>query len=207
MSDQADTVQALGESAYLVQTNRARALAAELVAQPFPGFEEAVPALGSLTVLFDPLTAKNVASELRSRLAGLGLDEAVPQTRRTHILPITLGGPDLSWVLERTELDLNAFTAQLLALELDVAFLGFTPGFAFLTGLPAHLQMPRLETPRERVPPGSLGLGGPWAGVYPLGTPGGWRLIGRTEARLFDTSRPDPFLLRAGDTVRFEVRP
>ncbi|WP_420597253.1 5-oxoprolinase subunit B family protein [Deinococcus sp.] len=205
MSDQADTVQALGESAYFIQTNRARALAADLAARPFVGFEEAVPALGSLTVLFNPLAAKNVASELRSRLAGLGVDEtALPG--RTHILPVTLGGPDLGWVLERTELDLEELTAQLCSLELEVAFLGFTPGFAFLTGLPEHLQMPRLETPRERVPPGSLGLGGPWAGVYPLATPGGWRLIGHTEARLFDAARPEPFLLRAGDTVRFEVQ-
>lgn len=198
----------LGEAAYLVQTTQAHALATDLLARPFAGFEEAVPALNSLTVFVDPLTAKGVAERLRVRLVELATQQPVQsaQMSKQHLLPIQLNGPDLAWVLEHTQLEPAEFAEQLSQLELKVAFLGFTPGFAFLTGLPPHLQMPRLATPRQQVAAGSAALGGPWAGVYPLPTPGGWRLIGHTEAALFDAKRPQPFLLSAGDTVHFEVQ-
>ena len=84
-----------------------------------------------------------------------------------------------------------------------VACMGFAPGFAFLFGLPPELTTPRRTDPRTRVPAGSVGIGGAQTGIYPLETPGGWNLIGRTSLRLFDLDRPEPFLLRPGDAVRF----
>ena len=84
-----------------------------------------------------------------------------------------------------------------------VAMLGFAPGFAYLLGLPEALATPRLATPRLRVPSGSVGIAGAQTGVYALETPGGWRIIGRTDLALFDPSRVEPFALRAGDRVRF----
>ena len=84
-----------------------------------------------------------------------------------------------------------------------VYFLGFAPGFPYLGGMDAALTTPRLPAPRTRVPAGSVAIGGGQTGVYPAATPGGWRLIGRTPLRLFDTDRPEPALLRMGDEVRF----
>ena len=87
------------------------------------------------------------------------------------------------------------------------AFGGFAPGFGYLTGLPPELHVPRRDTPRTRVPAGSVGLAGPFAGAYPRASPGGWQLVGRTDAGLFDVDRRPPALLAPGGRVRFrEVR-
>lgn len=189
----------------MVQSPQARALLADLTVRPLPGVREAVPALDVLTVLYDPLTTDAVAltAALTARLASPGAGEET--AARTHVLPVTFGGPDLHWCATHAGRSVPDFVAAVCEVRLEVAFLGFTPGFAFLTGLPPGLQMPRLGTPRERVPAGSVALGGPWAGVYPRETPGGWRLIGHTGATLFDLSRPRPVLWQAGDRVRFEV--
>ena len=93
---------------------------------------------------------------------------------------------------------------ELTAVELVVAFGGFAPGFGYLTGLPEHLHLPRRGTPRTRVPAGAVGLAGPFAGVYPSASPGGWQLVGHTEVVLFDVDRDPPALFRPGVRVRFE---
>lgn len=87
-----------------------------------------------------------------------------------------------------------------------VWFLGFQPGFPYLGGMPENLATPRRAEPRVRVPAGSVGIGGAQTGIYPLETPGGWNLIGRTELPLFNPSLPEPVLLRPGDTLRFIPR-
>lgn len=193
----------LGDAALVVRSALAAGLRADLAARPLPGVRETVPALNVLTVLYDPLRTgpDALTAALRGRLAGLGLAEAPPG--RLHLLPVTFGGPDLGWCAGQAGLDGPGFIRALEGVTLTVAFLGFTPGFAFLTGLPPHLQMPRLPTPRERVPAGSVALGGPWAGVYPRQTPGGWRIVGRTGVPLFDLGRPQPVLWEPGDRVRF----
>ncbi|GAA5512709.1 5-oxoprolinase subunit B [Deinococcus carri] len=195
----------LGDAALVVRSPLARELLADLAARPLPGVREVVPALDVLTVLYDPLSmaGESLAAGLGARLARLHPEQ--DGTGRTHVLPVTFGGPDLGWCAGQAGLSEPEFVAALCAVRLTVAFLGFTPGFAFLTGLPERLRMPRLSAPRERVPAGSVALGGPWAGVYPSETPGGWRLVGRTDAVLFDLARPQPVLWRAGDRVRFAV--
>ncbi|MFC4426891.1 5-oxoprolinase subunit B family protein [Deinococcus navajonensis] len=193
----------LGDAALLVRTPRAQALRASLLASPLPGVKEAVPALRVLTVLFDPLRVDvhTLETALRARLASLPPEDAV--VGQEVVFPVHFGGPDLDWCAAHAGLGVPAFIDAVCAAPLEVAFLGFTPGFGFLSGLPSHLQMPRLPTPRERVPAGSVALGGPWAGVYPRETPGGWRLIGHTEAALFDLRRRPPLLWQPGDRVRF----
>jgi KipI family sensor histidine kinase inhibitor len=195
----------LGDAALLVRSPHARALLADLNARPLPGVREAVPALDVLTVRYDPLTAgpEMLTAALSARLANLRPEQT--GTGRTLTLPVTFDGPDLDWCAAHAGLSVPDFVEAGCAAPLEVAFLGFTPGFAFLTGLPEGLRMPRLSTPRERVPAGSVALGGPWAGVYPRETPGGWRLIGRTGTALFDLARPDPVWWRAGDRVRLGV--
>jgi KipI family sensor histidine kinase inhibitor len=96
-----------------------------------------------------------------------------------------------------------ALVAALTAVELTVAFGGFAPGFGYLTGLPADLHVPRRATPRTRVPAGAVGLAGEFAGAYPQESPGGWQLVGRTDAVLFDVDRDPPALLTPGTRVRF----
>ena len=86
------------------------------------------------------------------------------------------------------------------------AFCGFAPGFAYLTGLPDELAVPRRQTPRTRVPVGSVALAGSWCGVYPTASPGGWQLLGHTDAPLWDVDRPQPALLAPGTRVRFVAR-
>jgi inhibitor of KinA len=89
--------------------------------------------------------------------------------------------------------------------EYRVACIGFVPGFPFLTGLPKELATPRRDMPRKEIPPGSVGIGGAQTGIYPLRSPGGWNLIGRTPLRLFDPGKNPPTLLQAGDRVRFRA--
>ncbi len=193
----------LGDAALVVRSPLARELLADLMARPLPGVREAVPALRVLTVLYDPLTTtpQVLTANLAARLGGL--TGQAGGKGRTLALPVTFDGPDLAWCAGRVGLSVTEFVRAVCAAPLEVAFLGFTPGFAFLTGLPEELKMPRLDTPRERVPAGSVALGGPWAGVYPRETPGGWRIVGRTDAVLFDVNRAEPVAWRAGDRVTF----
>jgi KipI family sensor histidine kinase inhibitor len=118
-------------------------------------------------------------------------------------LPVVFDGADLADVAELTRRSLADVVGALTTAELTVAFCGFAPGFGYLTGLPADLHVPRRTTPRTRVPAGSVGLAGPFAGVYPQASPGGWQLVGRTDAVLFDVDRDPPALLSPGTVVRF----
>jgi allophanate hydrolase subunit 2 len=116
-------------------------------------------------------------------------------------------GEDLADVAAAAGLSAGELVAAYVAAEYRVAFLGFSPGFPYLTGLPERLRTPRLATPRVRVPAGSVAIGGSWTGVYPSATPGGWRLIGRTPVRIFDPRRSPTALFAAGDRVRFVAVP
>jgi KipI family sensor histidine kinase inhibitor len=121
-------------------------------------------------------------------------------------IPVRYGGddgPDLTDVARTARLDDDEVVQRHAAGEYTVAFVGFSPGFAYLLGLPDELAVPRLETPRTRVPAGSVAIGGRYTGVYPRATPGGWRVIGRTDAELFDAGRDPPANLAPGDRVRF----
>ncbi len=121
-------------------------------------------------------------------------------------IPVRYGGaegPDLAELAARAGLSEADAAALHGDAEYRVAYLGFQPGFAYLTGTPAVLAAPRLATPRARVPAGSLAIGGAYSGIYPSAAPGGWRIIGRTEQLLFDPLRDPPALLAPGDRVRF----
>jgi inhibitor of KinA len=111
--------------------------------------------------------------------------------------------PDLQALAEEKGLTVEALVALHTAPDYRCYLLGFRPGFPFLGGLDPRLVAARLPSPRPRVPAGSIGIGGRQTGVYPVDSPGGWRLIGRTPLPLFDPARADPFLVYAGDTVRF----
>jgi inhibitor of KinA len=112
---------------------------------------------------------------------------------------------DLARIAEQTTLDPSEVIALHLSAKYTTACIGFMPGFPFLAGLPKELHSPRLATPRTRVPAGSVAIAGAQSGVYPLESPGGWNVIGRTPIRLFDANANPPALLRPGDRVRFRA--
>ena len=118
-------------------------------------------------------------------------------------VPVTYDGPDLADVAQAWGTDVEGVVLRHTSIEYVASFCGFAPGFAYLAGLPAELAVPRLASPRPRVPTGSVGLAGAWCGVYPSASPGGWRLLGRTEASLWDPDREQPALLAPGTRVRF----
>lgn len=123
-----------------------------------------------------------------------------------HELRVEYGGaagPDLADAAMRAGLHPDDYINSHAAVEYRVAFLGFQPGFPYLRGLPPAMQSPRRATPRMQVPAGSIAVGGAYTGIYPADGPGGWQLIGRTDARLFDPMREPPCLLMPGDRVRF----
>ncbi len=168
-------------------------------------FEDVVPGLEVLTIRFHPEQVDIAEIEAR-------LDEAVlrdpdssvtPEVMEIHVRYGGTEGPDLSDICHR----LGVGETELIASHTDglypVEIIGFTPGFAYLGGLPAHLSVPRRSTPRPRLPAGSIGLAGSHTGIYALDGPGGWSIIGRTNHKLFDPARPDPFLIRPGMSVRF----
>ncbi|RAO56749.1 Transcription elongation regulator [Micromonospora noduli] len=121
------------------------------------------------------------------------------------VVPVTFDGPDLPAVAEHWGVDVPAVRHRLTSTRFRVAFCGFAPGFPYLTGLPAELALPRLATPRPRVPAGSVALAGPYAGIYPGASPGGWLLVGRTDLVLFDVAADPPARLGPGTTVRMVV--
>ncbi|MBN1094728.1 allophanate hydrolase subunit 1 [Blastococcus sp. TML/C7B] len=193
-----------GDRALLVEVDEPGGVPAvhwALTAAPLPGQRELVPAARTVLVVLDrPPTELDVAA-----LRRLPLGEAAPgQAGAPVVLPVVFDGPDLAEVAERAGRSVPDVVAALTAVELTVAFSGFAPGFGYLTGLPADLHVPRRATPRTRVPAGSVALAGPYAGVYPRASPGGWQLVGRTDAVLFDVDREPPALLAPGARVRFQ---
>jgi len=159
---------------------------------------EIVP--GACTVLLDGVPD---VEQTAARIAGWEPEPpAVADAGERVDIPVVFDGEDLDDVAELWGVDRAAAITRLVEAELRVAFSGFAPGFAYLTGLPAGWAVPRLATPRTRVPAGSVGLAGAYAGIYPTASPGGWRLIGRTDATLFDVRRDPPALLVPGTGVR-----
>ena len=155
---------------------------------------------GATTLLLDGLTDGGSLIE--------GLDDwprepPAFEQREAVELPVTYDGPDLESVAELTGLSVDEVVDRHRGAGFVVAFCGFAPGFAYLTGLPEELHVPRLDEPRSKVPVGSVGLAGAFTGVYPRASPGGWQLIARTDARLWDVDRDPPALLVPGTAVRF----
>jgi antagonist of KipI len=204
----------VGDAALSVEFGRAldpalnaqvRALDDALRSAPFPGFLECVPALASLLVVYDPTRA--AFAEAREALErALSARTAPPPAGARHVIPVAYGGddgPDLADVARRCSLAESDVVARHTAAEYTALFSGFLPGFAYLGTLSRELEMPRRDSPRPRVPAGSVAVAGPFTGVYPFASPGGWNLIGRTGQVLFDPLAPRPALIQPGDRVRF----
>jgi KipI family sensor histidine kinase inhibitor len=150
-------------------------------------------------------TAARGPSEDAVRAVLAGLDAAAPDAEpATEVeIPVRYDGEDLELVARTAGLDVEEVVRLHSGATYTVAFCGFAPGFGYLTGLPEQLHQARLDDPRARVPTGSVAVAGEYSAVYPRSSPGGWRLIGRTELTLFDPAADRPSRLTPGDRVRF----
>jgi KipI family sensor histidine kinase inhibitor len=158
---------------------------------------EVVP--GARTVLFDGVADLPALEDLLSSWPGA---DAGSGPGALVEVPVTYDGADLTQVAERWGTDTAGVADRLAGTELVSAFCGFAPGFAYLSGLPAELAVPRLATPRPEVPAGAVAIADRWCGIYPTASPGGWLLLGHTTATLWDASLDTPALLAPGTRVR-----
>ncbi|UHS63096.1 5-oxoprolinase subunit PxpB [Agrobacterium vaccinii] len=188
------------------ETNmRIVALARDLRQNAIAGIVETVPTYRSLLVSYDPLIVRgrNLSVRLIERLSAIRIDG----TRgRRLVVPVVYGGDpgmDLEYLAEMKAISVADVIAMHVSGDYRVYMIGFAPGFAYLGGLPEKLHTPRLPVPRQRIEASAIGIGGKQASINSVHGPSGWRFIGRTPIRMFDPTRSDAFLLRAGDHVRF----
>ena len=170
------------------------------------GVVETMPGYRSLLIVYDPL--KITLSALKERLNKLHttIDRSEIPKPRTLEIPVVYGGecgPDLNWVAEYHKLSPEEVVRFHTGTTYQVYMIGFTPGFAYMGQLPEAIATPRRETPRTAVPRGSVGIAQSQTGVYPVESPGGWQIIGRTPLRLFDPEKWPPTPLEMGDLVKF----
>jgi len=173
----------------------------------FDGFAEYVPAFTTVTIFYEPLTVsyESVQLHLEEMLAEMSVHSEKPLSRLVDI-PVVYGGrwgPDLDTVALHARLSTEEVIRLHSQTEYLVHMIGFAPGFPYLAGLNENIATPRRAVPRSHIAPGSVGIAGKQTGIYPIATPGGWQIIGRTPVRLFDVRRTEPALLRAGDRIRF----
>lgn len=196
----------LAKEAGSTATARVVGLTAALERERPAGLLDLLPSYVTLVVTFDPVLADPAEYEALIQRLVADLPEHPAAVGREMTLPVVYGGdmgPDLGGVAAHIGLSPDEVVARHAGSAYLVACLGFAPGFPFLMGLPRELATPRLTSPRTSTPVGSVAIGGEQTGVYPLATPGGWRVIGRTPVPLFDLTEDDPFLMRPGDTLRF----
>ncbi len=199
----------IGERIDLATNRQAHALAQAIrharADHVLSGLGEAVPGYVTLLVHYDPLllSYQTVEAFLRQNLSS---EEVLALEPRRVEVPVVYGGeagPDLPFVAEHNGLSEAEVIRIHSARDYPVFMMGFTPGFPYLGGMDPAIAAPRLSSPRSRVPGGSVGIAGEQTGIYPLDSPGGWRIIGRTALKLFDPARDPPFLLAPGDVVHF----
>lgn len=214
LGDSALTIE-LGNSISPDISARAIAIADHLDANRFPGLIECVPAYASVAVFYDasevraafPIhgTAFNAVREIASKIDPANADESGELTRTIEI-PVDFGPEaalDLEHVAMRSGLEPKNVVEIFLSGTYRVYMLGFLPGFAYMGSVDDRIATPRRETPRKAVPKGSVGIAGVQTGVYPLESPGGWQIIGRTPIEIFVRDSDTPCLFTPGDDVRF----
>jgi len=200
-------VRPFGDAALLVELDDLDAvlgLAAAVRAECIDGVVDVVPAARTLLLVLEPGTALDAVRRRVTTLSSAPSASAEPNVEPVEI-PVTYDGPDLAEVARLTGLDEEEVVAAHTGTPWRIAFGGFAPGFAYLTGGDPRLRVPRRDEPRTTVPAGAVGLAGEYSGVYPRPSPGGWQLIGRTDTVLWDTERDPPALLAPGGTVTFRA--
>jgi KipI family sensor histidine kinase inhibitor len=197
-----------GNSIDLEINARVQALRGEIEKNPFRGLVETVPTYRSLTVCFDPLLAPDGLDKLLQRMAEetQNVKSGEDGKRKLLVIPTCYEGnfaPELEKVATNAGISTDEVIRRHSANDCYCYMLGFTPGFAYLGGMDMSLETPRLKEPREKIPAGSVGIAGKQTGIYPIESPGGWNLIGKTPLRMFDPLRNPAIFLEAGMWMRF----
>jgi KipI family sensor histidine kinase inhibitor len=198
----------LGQGIDPLLNRRVRALAAALAQTPLAGVREVLGCYHCLQVQFDPARVEPAEIQLWAAETLAALPELAEETPRVVEVPVAYGGaqgPDLEFVARHSGLKPQEVIDRHSGRDHPCYVVGFSPAFPFLGGMDPALACPRLDSPRLDVPPGSVGIGGAQTGLYTIGGPGGWRLIGRTTLLVYDPRRDPPGLIRAGDQVRFKA--
>jgi len=186
--------------------NRVRSMAMVMEQNAPEGVTEVIPTYRSLLIVYDPCGTNPAKLQKTLKRLEVRLDEIKIPPPDTVEIPVCYGGdfgPDIEVVAESNNLTVAEVIKLHCRPEYLIYMVGFTPGFPFLGGLSEKLYTPRLETPRTFVPEGSVGIANNQTGIYPVASPGGWQLIGRTPVKLFAPGRPNPFLYQAGDRIKF----
>ncbi len=195
-----------GDGIDLAINDKVRALTTLLKRDLPAGVEAVVPAYRSLSLLYDPLATE--PSRLIERLHALEAGYSPARAEEPLVVPIPVCyggefGPDLGVVAAHTGLSEQEVVALHTAVDYPIYMIGFTPGFCYLGGLDSRLRTPRRKTPRTTLAAGSVGIAESQTGMYPVESPGGWQIVGRTPLRLFAPERENPFRYAAGDRIRF----
>ena len=186
---------------------KVRAMAMVMEKESIKGVIETIPTYRSLLIIYDPTTTNPTKLEkeiiaLEKRLSQI----KIPPSETVEI-PVCYGGefgPDIQFVAKHNSITEDEVVRLHSTAEYTIYMIGFTPGFPFLGGLPKELHTPRLETPRSFVPERSVGIANNQTGIYPLSSPGGWQLIGKTPLKLFSPEHADPFIYKVGDRIKFK---
>ncbi len=186
--------------------SRVQALKKEIETKQLTGIREVVPTYRSLAIYFDPilLDLEKLINTLKDIIPSIASIQN--ETTRTVVIPVCYGGefgPDLEKVASLKGLTCEEVIQKHSSRNYYCYMLGFTPGFPYLGGMDESISAPRLERPREIIPAGSVGIAGTQTGIYPINSPGGWQIIGRTPLMLFDPHREPPILLESGIWIRF----
>ena len=187
-------------------SQKIRALCESLAICAPVGVVEVIPTYRSLIISYDPVRAS--LEDLKRYLLALNQRMADVEAKEPNVVevPVCYGGEfgeDLGFVAKHNGLTEAEVIKIHSGTDYPVYMLGFTPGFPYLGGLSEKVHTPRLATPRTKVPAGSVGIANNQTGIYPIESPGGWQLIGRSPLKLFDLNRPNPFYFKAGDFLRF----
>ncbi len=196
----------LGDEISIECNRRVHSLHRAIAREDLPGVVDVIPTYRSILVEYD--AAQVSYADMKGRLVDIrgGAAEVSGDATTVVHLPVLYGGehgPDLEFVARNAGMDVDEVIGLHSGTEYPVYMMGFTPGFPYLGGMSERIATPRLSTPRGVIPAGSVGIAEAQTGVYPIESPGGWRLIGRTPLRLFDVTRTPPSLIDAGDCVRF----
>lgn len=197
----------VGEGAWLFEEAdeaRLRAAWRRLRDAPLPEVRDLV--LGARSVLVVPERGARLSADRLESFLSDPRESVLDAAPRTLEVAVRYDGPDLPLVAERAGRAVEEVIRLHAAATYRVAFLGFQPGFAYLSGLPSEIATPRRSEPRTRVPKGSVAIGATWTAIYPVESPGGWNLIGVSDVTLFDAAASPPALLAPGDLVRFVPR-
>ena len=212
LGDNAVTID-FGNVISLRLNQRVISLAEQLTSDPFPGFIEAVPAYSSLAIFYDILATatafpdhESAFAAVRSIVSRIDIDGGSSRESRLVEVPVDFGpggALDLNDIALRAAMSPEEVVEIFTKSEYRVFMLGFLPGFAYMGEVDERIAAPRRQTPRLKVPKGSVGIAGRQTGIYPLESPGGWQIIGRTDVELFTPNADSPCFFQPGDTVRF----